>query len=184
MFIVGQILGGIALILSIFQFFSKSRFIYLFYAIFVNIALSIEYLVLGSYAGMYLCAFASIRYIVYIFKGKNKFFSGIWIPMFFVLSNILITIFTFDKWFDILPGISGVIVSIYPWFDDVDIMRYCSLSISILWITYDICLKAYVSLCSEIIWFVVALVGVVVIITKKRKVILQKKQENNNVFIK
>lgn len=167
MYILAQLFGIVTLVISIIQFFSKSRKAYIMYSFIINFLLGIEYFLLNSYIGAYLCIFASIRFLLYELKGKYKFWSGLWIPIFFVISNIVIIIFTFEHWYDILPAISAVSVCIYPWFDNVDVMRICSILITPLWIAYDILVKAYVSLIMEIVWLIVALIGVIYI--KKRK---------------
>lgn len=151
MYICAQIFGFLALIACIVQFCSKTKKVYILFGILINLLLGIEYLFLGTFSGAYLCLFAVFRCIVYLFKGKNKFFSGIHIPIFFVLCNILIEVFTFKNWFDILPAISAISVSLYPWSDNIKFIKICTLFIGPLWITYDILVGAWVSMIMEIV---------------------------------
>ncbi|MBR4124268.1 MAG: YgjV family protein [Clostridia bacterium] len=167
-FIIAQILGIVSLIIGVGMFFLKKKPLFICGSFLINFVLGVEYLLLNSYTAACLCLFAAVRYLIYLQKGKNKFFSSVWIPIFFVIANILISIFTYQIWYDILPSISAVTVCIYPWFDNVKVLKIGTLCIAPLWIVYDILVYAWASLVMEIVCLVVELVIFILMEIKER----------------
>ena len=158
MYIAAQILGVVILIISILLFLFKKKIYVILTCLAFNLLLGAQYLLLKSYTGAFLCLYAAFRYGIYLLKGKNKFFSGIWIPIFFVVSNIVISVFTFSDWFDIFPSIAEIAVCIYPWFDNVKAIKIGTLCIAPLWIVYDIFVGAWTSMLMEITILTIELV--------------------------
>ena len=168
-YIIAQIFGVISLIIGVLLFFVKKKPLFISGCFLINLVLGVGYLFLYSYTAAYLCLFASVRYLIYLLKGKKKFFSGIWIPIFFVITNICISVFTFKAWYDILPSISAVAVCIYPWLDNVKVLKIGTLCIAPLWIVYDIFVGAWASLVMEIVCLVIELVIFISLEIKEKK---------------
>lgn len=166
--ILAEIFGIFALVACILQFFTKEKKFFILFSVAINFLIGMEYLLLGSHSGAYLCFFAVFRYLIYLLKGKNKFFSGAYIPIFFVICNITISIFTYQQWYDILPAISAVSVCIYPWFDNIKLLKICTLLIAPLWVVYDTVIGAWASLVMEIVAFVVEFVIFVIMLKKEQ----------------
>lgn len=157
MYILAQILGLVSLALTILSFFTKNKIIFIIYSLLFNFVLGIHYFLLCQVVAGSICMFASIRYITYTFKGKNKFFSGIWIPIFFIICNLIISICTFKNLFDILPTISAITLCITPWSNNIKVLKIGSLAVCPLWFVYDSLVSAWTALIMDIVTFIVTL---------------------------
>lgn len=168
-YIFAQILGIISLVIGVVEFFFKKKWSFIYSCFLINLVLAVQYLLLYSYTAAYLCFFATVRYLIYLLKDKNKFFSGVWIPIFFVVANIFISIFTYQIWYDILPSISAVTVCIYPWIDNIKVLKIGSLCIVPLWVFYDIFVGAWTALLMEIVCFIIELAIFISLEIKEKK---------------
>lgn len=168
MYFFAQILGIIALLITICSFFTKNKIVFIIFNLSFNFILAVQYFLLNKNSAGYLCLFASFRYVIYMQKGKNKFFSGIWIPIFFFICNLIISIYTFEFWYDIFPTISALTLCITPWSNNIKVLKLGSIGVCPLWFVYDIMVLAWTSLIMEIVTFVVTLtIFIVQIINEK-----------------
>ena len=175
MFLTAQILGIVALIFTVASFFTKKRIVFIFLNLAMNFVAGIQFICLDSWSGGFVCIFAAFRYIIYMLKEKNKFFSKIYVPILFIIANIIISIFTYEIWYDIFPAISGVSLCITAWFDNVKVLKIGSLAVCPIWFVYDILVYAWTGLLMEVVTFVVTLIIFIV------SLIQEKKQNNLNL---
>ena len=181
MYLAAQILGLVALILTVISFFAKKRSVFIAFNLSMNLVLGTQYFLLNEKTSGFLCLFASLRYVVYMLKNKNKLFSGIWIPIIFVCANLIISILTFENWYDILPTISAITLCITPWFENVKVLKIGSLSVCPLWFVFDILVKAWTALLMEVVSFVVTLTIFIISLIKEKQTEknLEKQSEKN-----
>lgn len=144
-----QLIGTIAYVILAFSYFKKEKKDILFIQIFSTIAFSIHYYLLSGITGT-ICNIISLLIIIIIYffekhNGKNKkvlIFSTI--PLL-----ILISLFTYENIFSILPIIASTIVLISFVLSNEDIIRISGILSALCWLIYAAIYKSYAGVIFE-----------------------------------
>ena len=150
-FIVAQILGFLALITSIISIPQKTKNRYILCYIIQNIFSGVQYLLLNKLIACILCLICIFRLIVYRYREHYSKNLNIFILLFFILVNIVMSIITYNSWWDIFPSIASILVCYTIWQEKIIIIRLGCLISKILWGIYAIISLAYFSLIMDII---------------------------------
>lgn len=165
------ILGLIVMIISLFQ---KNKDRMLLYVVFNGIFFGIEYLLLKAYSGMFSNFFGIIRTYVSKEKEKKEKYDKWYFLTFFLIGYAIIGFISFDgKIISLLPIIAEIIYVITLWQKDVKKIRIGTLLMVILWLIYDIFVKAYPSLITDLIVMSSTIIAIII------KDILKKEGKNN-----
>ena len=161
------ILGLLVMVISLFQ---KNKDRMLEYVVFNGIFFGIEYLLLGAYSGMFSNFFGIFRTYISKEKEKHKNLNKWYILLFFIIGYAIIGFISFDgKIVSLLPIIAEIIYVIALWQKDVKKIRIGTLLMVILWLIYDIFVKAYPSMITDLIVMSSTIVAIVIKDILKRK---------------
>ncbi len=157
MFILAQILGGIALIILVISFQKNKKNALLRYQVFSSIFFALQYLCLNALNGCLMNVMTAIR--DYLFsRFKNQ------VPMIYliiiILIMIILSILSFNGIISLLPAIAVIIYSIAIWYGDLRVIRIVEVISCLLFIIYNIKVLAIVGLVSTIIELLSALVAI------------------------
>ena len=121
----------------------------------------IQYFLLDKMIATYLSIISVIRLIIYRFKEKYHIILYIFILIFFVSINIIISILTFEKWYDIFPMIASTLVCFSVWQNNVVLIKIILIITKFLWGIYAVITQAYFSIAMDIfmiIWTIIYLI--------------------------
>lgn len=150
-FLIAQILGFGALIISIISIPQKTKNLYIFYYIIQNVLSGTQYILLGKMVAFLLCAVCIIRLIVYRYRQYYNKFWNIFVLVIFLLINIIIAILTFKDVWDIFPSIASLLVCYTVWQERLLVIRLGCIFSKVMWGIYAIIACAYFSLAMDII---------------------------------
>jgi len=109
MYIVGQILGIIAVILGFICFQMKSPRVILIFQIIVASVFVVHYICIGSMTAMALNIVAAVQCVCYYFRDK-KGSKGLFLPIFFSVVMVIASILTWGEWYSVFI-MTGLVVN-------------------------------------------------------------------------
>lgn len=161
-FLIAQILGFFALVLSIISIIQKSRKRYITFNILQNVFSAMQYLFLYKYIAFYLCLLSIFRLIVYSLKSRFTRSQYIVVLIVFVTLNIFVSLLNFNVWYDIFPLIASTLVCFTVWQSKIIIIRIGCLIAKLLWGIFATISLAYFSIIMDIfiiIWTIIVIVN-------------------------
>ncbi len=167
---IAQFFGILGLLVMVISLFQKNKDRMLGYVVFNGIFFGIEYLLLGAYSGMFSNFLGIFRTYVSKEKEKHKNLNKWYVLLFFIIGYVIIGFISFDeKIISLLPIIAEIIYAITLWQKDVKKIRIGTLLMVILWLIYDIFVKAYPSILTDLIVMLSTIVAIVIKDILKRK---------------
>ena len=160
-FLLAQIFGFLAFFVSILSVLQKHRSKYIYYNLTQNIFSCVQYYLLDKVIATYLTIISVIRLIIYRFKEKYHIILYALILIFFVSINIIISILTFENWYDIFPMVASTLVCFSVWQSNVVFMKIILIITKFLWGIYAVITRAYFSIAMDIfmiIWTIFYLI--------------------------
>lgn len=150
-FLIAQIFGLLALIVSIISIPQKTKNRYIYYYIAQNVFSGVQYILLSKVIAFYLCIICIFRLIVYKFRNNYSRQANIFILIFFITLNLIISIITFEVWYDLFPLIASTLVCYTIWQEKILIIRIGAIMCKLLWGIYAVISLAYFSVVMDII---------------------------------
>ena len=174
-YILSQILVVVSsLIYSVSMLIPNKRGL-LYLQIFSSSLFAIHYFLLGAYIGGIVSTLDSIRIVTFYFidKKNNTDINRKIACVSFIVLGLIGACFTWESWYSILPIISLIIVNVALALQNLNILKI-NLNISILCvIAYMIFIQSYLGMITQIIVFVVGVIGAIRdIIRNKTKAII------------
>jgi len=145
MFILAQICGLIALLITVVNIQLKSKEKIVLLNIWANVAVTIQYFLLGAYTGAVISILNAIRDVVYFLFKKKNLKPSILVLLFFEIVAIILAIMSWQDIWSIIPLVVTIIYTYGLWQDDVKILRITTVIIGYGWTIYDIVVKAYIA---------------------------------------
>lgn len=167
MFILAQICGLIALIITAINIQLKSKENIVMLNIWANVAVTIQYFLLGAYTGAVISILNTIRDFVYFLFKKKNIKPSILVLLIFETIAIISGIISWQNIWSIIPILVTIIYTYGLWQDKVKILRITTVIIGYGWSIYNIVVKAYVAALQVLVQGTSALVALV-INSKKR----------------
>jgi len=153
-FIIAQICGFLALISAIISIPQKTKNRYIIFYILQNLFSLIQYFLLEAYIAFCLCLLCVLRLVVYAYLYKYSKKTKIFILVFFIIFNILISILSFNYFYDIFPMIASIIVCYTVWQTRLFIIRLGCIVCKVLWGIYSLICMAYFAVVMDIIMII------------------------------
>jgi hypothetical protein len=168
---IAQVFGTLGLLVMVISLFQKNKDKMLVYVVFNGIFFGIEYLLLKAYSGMFSNFFGIFRTYVSKEKEKNTKFNKWYVLLFFIIGYIVMGFLSFDgRVISLLPIIAEIIYVLTLWQKKVKRIRLGTLIMVILWLIYDIFVKAYPSMITDLIVMLSTIVAIIIKdIFKERK---------------
>ena len=159
-FIAGNLVGAVALILSIIGLQQNTDRRFLFFQIIINLLYTLQYFLLNATAGLSICLINTIRCIIFYFYKKKKK-SSIFIFLLFIAIYLFLGIYTFNKPVDIILMVGTAIYTYSLWQSKMKITRLGSLASIISYVIYNIAVRAYSALILDFIDFISISVAII-----------------------
>ena len=137
MYIIAQIIGFVAFLVSLSTYHKKSKTGILNNALISNSLKLIHYLLLGAYSGCVTKVIAIVRDVFIIMKVKYSYLNSKVFLYLFVLLYIIVSVITFDVIISLLPILAALSYIVVIWDGDVDKIRKVALIGYLLWLGYD-----------------------------------------------
>ena len=175
-YILSQVLVVVSsLIYSISMLLPNKRGL-LYMQIFSSSLCALHYFLLSAYIGGIVSALDSIRIVTFYFidKKNNTDINRKIACASFIIIGLIGSYFTWESWFSIFPVISLIIVNTALALQNLKVLKI-SLNISILFvIAYMIFIKSYFGMATQIVVFVIGVIGAIrdIINTNKTKAII------------
>lgn len=162
--LIANLIGVVAIIVSFFLFLSTKRERILAVKFVTDILWAVNFFMLGGWTGGILNVIGMGREIVFINRDKKKWASSPWWLVFFILISLISPSVELLKLGEIsviplLPAIGSVAAVILFYSRKPIVMKWMSLAVYILWAVYDLAVKNYAALISEIITLVSGIIG-------------------------
>ena len=149
-YILSQIIGLTAFIISLITYHQKEKDTILKTAILSNTLKLINYLLLTATSGCITKIIGILRDIIIIKKEKYKILSSNIILYLFIISYIFISILTYKNIISILPLIAALIYLISIWNGNTYTVKKLAFITSFLWLIYDISILSLAGIISNI----------------------------------
>ena len=126
-----------------------------------NIVCVCMYFIFGRVATACLCIIATLRMIVFFIFSLKKLKPNIFILIFFELSFVISTIFTWQDATDLLPLFALLVSCFASWQDNTLIIRIGFVINPALYIIYDVIMGAYIAITPEIVMLISNIVAII-----------------------
>lgn len=148
-FILAQICGVIALILTVISVQFKTKEKIVMCSVFANLVVAIQYFLLNAITGAVISVINTVRCIIfYYYKKKDKKPSLIVLLIFEIIA-IVSGITSWQNIWSIIPIIVTVVYTYGLWQDNVKVIRITTALAGFGWAIYDIIVMAYVGAIQE-----------------------------------
>ena len=158
MFILAQILGGIALFILVLSFQKNEKQALLKYQIGSSIFFAGQYLFLQAYTGCLMNLICVLRNI--LFKKYDKKQVPIYLLIFIVFIMLILSLFAYNGSISLFPCIACILYTISIWQSNLKVTRIVEVISCSLYIIYNIKVLAYVGLVSTMIELISALIAI------------------------
>lgn len=159
MYIIGQILGFIAFIVSIYAYQRVKKRDILLCMVISNIINLIHYFLIGAYSGSITKILAILRDLFIVLKEKNKSLSNLLFLIIFILIYIGVSIYTFTNILSLFPLIAAIIYIIPTWLGDSKTVKKTALFCYILWLIYNIYVLSIAGVIANIVSIASIIIG-------------------------
>ncbi len=161
LFILAQICGLIALVLTVVsvQFKTKEKIVMCF--VFANLVVTIQFFLLNAITGAIISIINTIRCIVFYYYKKKDKKPSLMILLIFEIVAVISGIISWQNIWSIIPIIVTVIYTYGLWQDDVKVIRITTAVVGLGWAIYNGIVMAYVGAIQEFSQFVSATIALV-----------------------
>lgn len=159
-YIISQMIGLTAFILSLIAYHQKNKKSILGNMIVSNVLNLIHYILLGAFSGCITKLIAIGRDYFIILKEKHSRLSSKLYLVIFMLIYILACIYTYDGILSLPPLIAAMIYLYFIWNGDSSRIRKTALFCYFLWLIYNIFVLSIVGIISNIISIISTLVAI------------------------
>ncbi len=167
--IVAQIFAFIAFVAYTISLQFRKRSKVLKTQIFANAFYALEYLMLDAYAGVNNSLFGITRSLIFYVCNKKKRKCPPYVAAIFLTLVVIFGFVTYNGLVSTLPVIISIIFFLALYTEDMRLYRIVAAIASILWIIYNIVVKAYVGVLDSTIELISALISIYRFDIKKSK---------------
>jgi len=150
--ITAQILGIIAIIISVLSMLFNAKKYVILFGIIYNVLTLISYLLLGKYLGCILLVILTLKNIVYYIYSLKKLKPNLFILICFEIVILVVSIILWQSWVDIFILINSLINTYTSWQDNVKLLKIGVVICTIFLVLYDVFIGAYVYVISELLY--------------------------------
>lgn len=166
-FIIAQVFGIVACILSVISMLSKSITGALIFQMLANIAIAINFGLVDGISGAVVCIIGTIQTLVMFLMRRKEMEPKWWLLGAFLIAYITASVVMYSKWFDILSALAAVTFAVAVIQKKTSMYRSIMLINSCLWIVFDFCAGAYTAIITHGIILVSIVVGMIGLDAKK-----------------
>ena len=138
MYYLAQAIGFCATaILLTYTLIKVSRKTIMICNVIINTLWAVHYLILEAYTGAFCSLFTAFMVFVCAFKGKNRFFRTLAVPVIFNVLFIVIEIFTWAGFPTVLQMAGNILLVIAMWSDQEITIKGLFIPVGVLWFIYN-----------------------------------------------
>ncbi len=116
----------------------KSKLKLLLFKLIADACWVVHYFILGALGGVIPNLVGIFREICFSKREKSKFFSKIYIPIFFISINLILGFFTFKEPINIIPIVASMLATIALWQKNPKLTKYLLLPVCLTFFAYDL----------------------------------------------
>lgn len=162
-FIMSQVCVFVAVLSLALSCCTKNRLLILVFALLNSVFYGLQYLFLKEYSGAVLNFIGIVRAIWFFINDKLKVKKKYTLISLIVCLALLVAgeIYTFNKWYSILPLVATVLYTLAVWQTSIKLYRWAIVPIEIIGVTYNIMCHSIFGVIFESILLIVAIVSVI-----------------------
>ena len=160
-FILAQICGFIALILTVASVHFKTKERIVLCSVIANIVVAIQFFLLNAITGGVVSIINTIRGLVYYYYKKKDMKPSLTILFIFEIVAIFSGIISWQSIWSIIPITATVIYTYALWQDNVTVIRIATGLVGFEWAIYDLIVKAYVGAVQETSQLISAIISLI-----------------------
>ncbi|MBQ8859584.1 MAG: YgjV family protein [Clostridia bacterium] len=157
MVLTGQILGGVAMLVSFFIYQQSSRLRMVFLKLVTDVLWAAHFFLIGGLTGALTTAMAIFREAVFYHKDKKWGKSPLW-PTLFILAYAAAAALTWKGVFSILPSCGSIIATLAYWQSDGRRAKLLLAPTSACMFVYNLYSRSYAGVVNEVVTMVSLLV--------------------------
>ena len=161
LFILAQICGTIALVLTVISVHFKTKEKMDICSIIANIVVAIQFFLLNAITGGIISIINTIRGLVYYYYKKKDKKPSLLILLSFEIIAIISGIITWQNIWSIIPITATCIYTYALWQDNVTFIRFATGLVGLEWAIYDLMVRAYVGVVQETSQFISAVISLI-----------------------
>lgn len=150
--LTAQILGIIAIIISVLSMLFKAKTHIILFSVIYNVLTLISYLLLEKYLGCILVVILTLKSLVYYIYSLKRLKPNLYVLIAFEVIILVASIFLWQSWVDIFILVNSLINTYTSWQDNVKLLKIGVVICSIFLILYDVFIGAYVYVVSEVLY--------------------------------
>ena len=158
--ILANILGVIGIVFLVVSVQCNKKSSILIFQIFANIFYGLQYLTLGAFSAGVMSIVSLLRCLIFYSYDRKGKLVPLWLFLILALSIIFPIFFTYDGILSLFPIVATLVYSYATWQKNLSLFRKLVLSVSILWIIYNFCVGAYISVIGSVFEFVSSLLAI------------------------
>lgn len=176
-FILAQICGFIALILTVISVQFKTKEKIVMCSVFANLVVAIQFFLLNAITGGIISIINMIRCIIfYYYKKKDKTPSIIVLIVFEIIA-IISGIISWQNIWSIIPIMVTLIYTYGMWQDNIRIIRITTAIAGLGWTIYNVIVMAYIGAIQEVSQFISAIIALI----KNKYKKIARREENGEI---
>ena len=158
-FIIAQICGGIALILTVIgvQFKTKEKIVMC--SILANIVVAFQFLLLNALTGAIISILNTIRCTTFYIYKKKDLKPSLIVLLIFEVAAAVSGVLSWQNIWSIIPIIVTVIYTYGLWQDNITVIRIVTAVAGFGWAVYDLIVKAFVGIIQEVSQLISAIIS-------------------------
>jgi len=156
-----QLIALLALAAFAGSFQSKTRTKILLWQMLSMAFWVIHYSLLGAWSGTFLVFTNGMITLLFLYKNKNRWVSKPWVLFLALGISILVTFFTWNKFYSVfaLAGIMSMVLG--KWQDDTKKIKLFGILACSFWILYDIFVGSWGGIIAEMVIMLSAIIGLI-----------------------
>lgn len=157
--LAAQIVGMVALLINVLSYQFDERKKILTMQFFSGAFFTLHYFLLGAYAGAVTNLLSVLRALCFSYRGRYKWASHAALPVTFVITSLISTIFTYQNLLSIVPTIAFTFNSVALWSNRPKTTRIFTIPNNSLFLVYNIANASYSGIISDVFVLVSLLVA-------------------------
>ena len=160
-FVIAQIFGVLGIICSVLSMQMKTKKNIMIMLLLLNLFSALNFLFLDSISGSLVCFFAVLEtFVNYLFDQKGKKVP-IYIIAFYVVVNLILGYMSYTRPLDIIPVVCALLFCATVCTKRESNIRKEMLGNQILWLIYDLIVKAYMFSVSNILTIISIIISMI-----------------------
>lgn len=167
--LASQIVGIVAIVISVISMLFENKKDILLFTIIYNILLLTSYFLLGKYLGSILVGILTTKSLIYYLFAKKNLNPNIWVLIILEIAILVASILLWQDWVDIFILINSLMSTYTTWQDNVNLLKIGAITTAVLLILYDVFIGAYIYVISEALYGGAAIFSMIMQKNKRKK---------------